>query len=249
MSLLVSCEAGGSLAPPSLDPLAAADGQLDSSGQQLRWTGEPASAWGCDQAARYAAQRIADRLQVRLIANPYSLELIDVTRSLRHRNLFSPRTRAWPAEVRQALIDQIHQPYRRQIRDAIESALARYNFLLHVSVRTFDLRRNGNIRRADAGLLYDASVDDEVDLCLDWIDEMYETVPMLRVRRNYPRRGTADSLTKAMRAEYSSRRYLGIELLLNRAWAQRDVAVRDEVLDGICWSLESTLGISESQAA
>jgi predicted N-formylglutamate amidohydrolase len=184
-----------------------------------------------------------------LIANEYSLDMIDVTRSLRHRELFSPRTRNWPAEDRQSLIEQVYQPYRLRVREAIESALVRSSYLLHLSVRTFDLRSNGTIRRADASLLYDSSRRDEVDLCLDWIDEMYEIVPMLRVRRNYPRRGTADSMTKAMRAEFSSRNYLGVELLLNRAWAQRSVAVRDEVLDGICWSLESTLGMALSKAA
>lgn len=247
MSLLVSCEAGGSLAlPPLSAQLPAGDG--GPQGDAIASVIQP-DKLRCDEAARYAATRIAERLGVELIANEYSLELIDVTRSIRHRQLFSPQVRRWPASDRQRLIDEVYEPYRRRIREAIEAGLSRSSYLVHLSVRTFALRNKGTLRRADAGLLYDSSVGDEVDLCLDWIDEMYDTIPMLRVRRNYPRRGTADSMTKAMRAEYSSQHYLGIELLLNRAWADRTVAVRDEVLDGICWSLESTLGIGQSQAA
>ena len=127
--------------------------------------------------------------------------------------------------------------------------LLRSSHVVHLSVRTFDLRFRGKTRRADAGLLYDPARADEVDICLDWIDEMYDAVPMLRVRRNYPRRGTSDSITKAMRAEFADQNYIGIELLLNRAWAGRKLAVRDQVIDGICWALQAITETSQSKAA
>ncbi len=128
--------------------------------------------------------------------------------------------------------------------------MARSCFVVHLSVRTFELRNHqGKLRRADVGMLYDPSVDDEIDLCLDWLDAMYEEVPMLRARRNYPRRGTTDSITKTMRGEFSANSYLGIELLLNRAWAARPVATRDHAIDGICRSLKSILSASHSEAA
>jgi hypothetical protein len=56
---------------------------------------------------------------------------------------------------------------------------------------------------------------------------------MLRLRRDYRRRGTTDSISKAMRGEFSAN-YLGIEVLLNRALAARPVAIRDEAIDGSC---------------
>jgi hypothetical protein len=262
MSVLVSCEAGGDLAPPQLTLARTADRERPGTIAALKrkprakrsakarlLPGRLPDTLPYDASARYAAARIADQLHVGLIANPHSLDLIDVTRSLRHRQLFPPLTRNWPAEDRQRLIDLIYQPYRQQVRQAIRTALVRSAYVIHLSVRTFDLLDNGKHRRADVGLLYDSAKSDEVNLCLDWIDEMYDDVPMLRVRRNYPRRGTTDSITKAMRSEFSEQQYLGIELMLNRAWAKRDVAVRDQAIDGICWSLQTTLGASESKAA
>ena len=52
-----------------------------------------------------------------------------------------------------------------------------------------------------------------------------------------------------MRGEFSPQHYLGIELMLNRAWAARNVAVRDHVIDGICGSLQTILGQNQSKAA
>ena len=77
--------------------------------------------------------------------------------------------------------------------------LVRAPYVVHLSIGTFDLlSKKGKLQRADIGLLYDPAVDEEVDLCIDWFNSMYDDVPMLRVRRNYPRRGTADNITKAM---------------------------------------------------
>jgi predicted N-formylglutamate amidohydrolase len=192
---------------------------------------------------------MSQRLAAPLIANEYSMGLIDVTRSLHHRALFPPPTRTWPAEDRQRLIDQIHTPYRQQIRSEIERLFSQNSYVIHLSIRTFPLRHSGKIRRADAGLLYDPSRDEEVGLCLDWIDEMYEAIPMLRVRRNYPRRGTTDSITKSMRSEFANRSYLGIEVLLNRAWAARPLAIRDVAIEQMCGCLQRVLDWSQSEAA
>jgi predicted N-formylglutamate amidohydrolase len=192
---------------------------------------------------------MSQNLLAPLIINEYSMELIDVTRSLHHRSLFPPLTRSWSAADRQQLIDQIHAPYRQQIRAGIEQLLSQYAYVVHLSIRSFPLRQSGKIRRADVGLLYDPARDDEVDLCLDWIDEMYELIPMLRVRRNYPRRGTTDSITKSMRTEFAGRSYVGIEVLLNRAWAGRPLAIRDEVIDQMCGCLQRVLARPQSEAA
>ena len=104
-------------------------------------------------------------------------------------------------------------------------------------------------RRADVGLLYDPSAVDEVDLCIDWLEEMYFEVEYLRVRRNYPRRGTTDSLVKSMRAEFSGEYYLGVEILLNRAWAGREIAIRDEAIDQMCETLQAVMQINQTEAA
>jgi len=202
-----------------------------------------------DEPAAFVARRLAEKLQVPLLLNRYSPDLIDVTHSLHHRSLFPTQTRTWAAEERQQLIETIYEPYRSSVKKAIHTGLDRSGYLIHLSIRTFDIQKKGKIQRADAGLLYDPACEHEVDLCLDLVDELYEEVPMLRVRRNYPGRGTTDRLTKAMRAEFADDKYFGIELMLNRAWAGRPLPIRDEVIDGIAWTLQLVAELEQSEAA
>ena len=127
--------------------------------------------------------------------------------------------------------------------------LSRSSYVIHLSLQSFPLGEGKHRRRADLGLLYDPAEEDEVDVCLDWIDEMYDGLEMLRVRRNYPQRGTRDSISKAMRAEFAGENYLGIEMMVNQAWAAREIVVRDQVIDGICTALQTVLEIPQSKAA
>ncbi len=218
----------------------------DNAGQ-----GHPASdSTASDSAALYVARRMAAKLSVPLEFYEYSLEAIDVTRSLRHPKLFSQRTRRFSAAKKQSLIDQYYEPYRHTIRNRLSRMCRQYTYTLHVSVRTFDaLDGNGKHRRADVGLLYDPSVRDEADLCADWAEELYFEAEMLRVRRNYPRRGTIDSLTKSMRTHFAGQSYLGVEILLNRSWASRSVGIRDIAIDRLSETLATVMQLEQSEAA
>ncbi|TWU31562.1 N-formylglutamate amidohydrolase [Novipirellula artificiosorum] len=237
MSVLISCETGGDRTPSWL---------IDSGNS----TPHGSSSLGeslLDPAARYAARKMAARLSVPLIENEYAADLVDVTRSARHRSVFPPSARRFGDETRHRLLAEIHHPYRQRIQTAIAELLHQHPVVVHLSIRSFVSRKNGTLRRTDVGLLYDPSREDEVDFCLDWIDEMYEEVPMVRVRRNYPRRGTTESLVTAMRSAFPEQTFIGIEVLLNRAWAARPVLRRDEAIDGMCRSLEMLLEL-ESDA-
>lgn len=248
MSVLISCEVGGQAGfdqPGSnCTHRAASTGEAyDQEAGGDRPTPAP------DLAALYVARRMADYLAAPLVTNDSLPALIDVSRSLHHHHLFSSWTRGWSAIDRQRLIDSIYHPYRERLRTELRRGLSRSSSVVHLSIRTFPSRQNRTIRRADMGLLYDPASTGEVDLALDWIDEMYDELPMLRVRRNYPLRGTRDGITKAMRGEFAGQRYIGMELAINRAWVGRSTAIRDEVIDGIGWTLETVLEIPQSQAA
>lgn len=253
MCLLISCELGGDRVPAwlpqseserppsaltSVNPVGLSfSGGMPSVGNE--WLRRMSTV--ADRPARYVAERMAEQLGAELIAHEYSSELIDVSRSLHHRQLFSELTRNWSVETREQLVERVYQPYRRRVESAVERILSEHGFAIHLSVRSFKLKSRGKIRRADVGLLYDPSRGDEVDLCLDWIDEMWERVPMLKVRRNYPRRGTRDGVTRGLRRQFAGRDYLGVELWLNRAWVERPVGLRDEAIEGIRGSLQAIL--------
>ena len=78
---------------------------------------------------------------------------------------------------------------------------------------------------------------------------MYFEAEMLKVRRNYPRRGTVDSLTKALRSEFDGQYYIGIEILVNQAWSLRKGSLRNEAIDRMCGSIQAVLQCSQSEAA
>lgn len=246
MGVLISCEVGGTEVPAPL--IVSGDGEWRDVDPANRGISKSANLT-CDGAARYAAERMSRGLGASLVTNDYSSDLIDVTRSLHHRELFPKLTRSLPASDRQWLIDTVYVPYREQVRRSVASLLLRHSAVIHLSVRTFEPTSNGRVCRADVGLLYDPSHDDEVDLCLDWMDQMYDQAPMLRVRRNYPRRGTTDSLTRSMRSQFAAQRYIGIEVLLNRAWAKRSVLMRDQAIDGMSRSLKTITDAIRAEAA
>ncbi|QDV63127.1 N-formylglutamate amidohydrolase [Crateriforma conspicua] len=238
MSVLISCETGGDRVlipePWNDDP-------------QWRQLGDSVASG--DAHAWYAAASLSRLLHVPLLSSPHSPDWIDVSVSQHHRRLFSPQSKRLPAAARQRLIDLAFVPYRQQVAQRIESMLRTGRPCIHLSIRTFESRLGDQIRRGDVGLGYDTGQPAEVHFCLDWIDDLYESMPNVRVRRNYPRRGSNDSLTKAMRAKYASRGYLGIEVQLNRAWVARPVKIRDEVLAGLAESLEYMLQSLPSEAA
>jgi hypothetical protein len=202
-----------------------------------------------DRAGGEIADSLATLLSMPCIRNPYRHELIDVTRSLGHRRLFGPTTRSWPIEKKQQLIDVAHAPYQRRVERGIRRILQQFTFVVHLSVRTLDLRNADTVLRTDVGLAYDPSREDELEFCLDWIDELYREFPHLRVRRNYPKRGTVDSLAKSMRRQFPPEQYLGVEVLLNRAWAGREVKLRDEAVEHLADALRVTIGIAKRDAA
>ncbi len=202
MSVLISCEVGGARVPVQWPALRVSgrDGSVKRRGRSQsvgRVSGgskqsvQKESEIVADTTAMYVAERMAKCLGAPLIANEYSNQVIDVRRSLRHRQLFSKPMRGLPAEDRQRLIDTIHTPYRDRLRTSLQRMLSRSPYVIHLSVESFPLKSSSGkakkLSRADMGLSYDPADEHEVNLALDWIDEMYEVLPMLRVTSRLPR--------------------------------------------------------------
>ena len=202
-----------------------------------------------DAGALPAAKHLARATGSRLISSPISRLVVDVNRSPHHRQLFSKYSKGLSDPIRGQLLDRYYHPYRRQVETAISRALRIEPYVIHIAVHSFASVVHGEPRRTDVGLLYDPRRQEEMDLCLDWADAIYEGLPMIRVRRNYPRRGTTDSLVKSMRHQFASDRYLGIELYLNQAWCARRVHARRHVFAGLAATLAGVTGLAEAEAA
>jgi len=250
MGYLVTCEHGSSQVPRSLASHFSAQ---ESDTRFLCMD-------GFDIGARQVARHFAKRLACASVEAKYSPVVIDCNRPVTNRLLFSPLARQLPQEVRHSLIQEVHGVHQKRIRAIIDHQQRCGEQTIHLAIHSFAPFEPGRVpsesnrrcdwaRRTDLGLLYDPSRSLERDLCAHWYDSLFDRLPMIRVRRNYPMRGTREGLTQTLRRVYPPDSYLGIELQMNQAWCARELSISRHVLDGIIDSLTELCGLDQSFAA
>lgn len=210
LRLLLTCEHGGHEVPGLLRSYFVARHTLLTSHR------------GWDAGALDLTHQLAEALAPRLVAPPITATLsrlvVDLNRSPWHRHVFSEITRPLPAAERRALLARHHHPYRHQVRQTLERALAQGERVLHLGVHSFTPIWNGQPRPTAIGLLYDPRRPTERDLARRWTRDLERTLHHtdLRIHRNRPYRGTSDGLTTTLRREFPEPDYLGFELEMNQ---------------------------------
>ncbi len=208
-SIVLTCEHGGHRVPAPYRPLfRGADRVLESHR-------------GWDPGALELARGLARRLDAPLFPATVSRLVVELNRSLGHPRFFSEFTRGLDREASERLIEEHWHPYRRTVEDAIRAAEGR---VLHLSVHSFTPVLDGEVRRADVGLLYDPSRPAERDFCVAWQADLRRRLPGLAILRNVPYRGTSDGFTTHLRRRLSPSQYLGIELEVNQKYPLGDRA-------------------------
>lgn len=205
-ALVVTCEHGGNEIPPEFRSLFKGHAEL------LR------THRGYDPGALDLAKAFARELDAPLHFTTISRLLIEQNRSLGHPRLFSLVTRDLDRSTKSQLIETYHAPYRERVVELIEQAIRRQGTVLHLSVHSFTPVLDGDVRRADVGLLYDPGRRVEKKLADRWFDVLRQQRPDLIVRRNYPYRGTADGLTTWLRKQFGASHYAGVELEINQRY-------------------------------
>lgn len=202
---MLSCEHGGNRVPAKWkDVLRPAEALLPTHR-------------GFDAGALELARRLARRLDAPLFAATVTRLLVDLNRHERSRAVFSRWTAELSADLRRELVLRWHRPHRAAVHDACAAAIAGGHAVVHVAVHSFTPVLGGVTRNADVGLLYDPSRARERGFVERWRAELSGRAPALRVRMNYPYRGSSDGLTRWLRTCFSDRRYAGVELELNQA--------------------------------
>jgi len=202
--IVVTCEHGGYRVPRRYAGLF--DGALSTLSSHRGW----------DPGALRFARRLARQLGAPLHASETTRLLVEANRSRRHRALFSEFTRHLPEDEKQRILERHWAPYREGVADD----LARGPFpVLHLSIHSFTPVLDGVERTADFALLYDPARPFERAVVDAWLADVHARLPELRVRRNYPYRGTADGLTTTLRKRFPAPDYAGIEVELNQALA------------------------------
>lgn len=224
---MLSCEHAGHTVPPAYRYLFARD------------PAALATHRGYDIGIAPVARQVAQILGVPLIACRTSRLLIEANRSLRHRDLFSPFSRHLPAADKARLIADVWKPHREAVRGAVAERIGRGRPVLHLALHSFTPMLNGQVRTADIGLLYDPQRPPERHLALSLQRALHGTTG-LRVRRNYPYRGSADGLTTSLRHVFGSSDYLGFEIELNQRLLSGPAAQRANLARALCEAVRRT---------
>lgn len=202
-AILLSCEHGGNGIPADFRALFRG------------WREQLNSHRGYDIGALACARALSAAWRTPLIHAEVSRLLVDLNRSPHHPALFSALTRALPAPERMLILQRHYFPHRQRIERWIAARIRSGRTVVHVAVHSFTPVLDGRKRDADIGLLYDPAREWEQLICRRWQTAL-QRESGLRVRRNYPYRGTSDGLTRHLRECFSARDYAGIELEINQ---------------------------------
>lgn len=204
-SFLVTCEHGGNRIPEPYRILFRG------------WRALLASHHGYDPGALAMARTLAAALEAPLVTSTVSRLLVDLNRSMGHPRVFSRATRAAPAAIRAQIVRRHYQPYREHVERLVRQSVACGGRVIHISSHSFTPKLDGEVRRADVGLLYHPARRGEAALCAHWKAALAVLAPGLRIRRNYPYAGKGDGLTSYLRLRFSPDAYVGIELEVNQS--------------------------------
>jgi predicted N-formylglutamate amidohydrolase len=222
-TFLITCEHGGNRIPARYRRL--------FQGRQALLD----SHCGYDPGALDMARSLARAFKAPLVASTVCRLLVDLNRSIGHRQHFSAATRALPSQVRRQIVEQHYAPYRSEVERLVRQSVSRGDRVLHISSHSFTSELDGRVRSADVGLLYHPGRSGEALLCARWKAALAAIAPQLRVRRNYPYAGKADGLTAHLRRCFAPGDYVGIELEINQsivhAAGRRWAALRRELVE------------------
>jgi predicted N-formylglutamate amidohydrolase len=144
--------------------------------------------------------------------------LIELNRSLHHKNLFSEYSKSLPKTDKELLISDYYLVYRNEVEATIKKLIEAKQNVLHISVHSFTPNLNGEERHCHIGLLYDSAKPKEKQFCKDLKYQLSQIDNTLNVRLNYPYLGKADGFTTYLRKQFPNH-YLGIELEINQKFS------------------------------
>ncbi|WP_159022822.1 N-formylglutamate amidohydrolase [Formosa sp. L2A11] len=147
--------------------------------------------------------------------------LIELNRSLHHKNVFSKYSKLFTNSEKQYVIDSYYIVYRNAVENYILNSIQKGDTILHLSIHSFTPILNKVKRTCDIGLLYDPSKTEESEFCKTLKSNLTIENPNIKTRFNYPYLGTADGFTTYLRKQFPEN-YLGIEIEINQKFASKN---------------------------
>ncbi len=226
-ALVITCEHGGREVPAQYAPLFAGH-------QALLQTHR-----GWDTGALQLASELAGSLHAPLFAATTTRLLIDLNRSIGHKQLHSEITRILPLAMRREIAARHYNPYRDEVESEVARLIAAGKRVVHIASHSFTPVLDGVVRQADVALLYDPKRPGERLFAAQWLAALKHQRPDLTLRRNYPYQGKGDGLTSLLRKRHPHPSYVGIELEVN----QRFVIDGGRAWDALRRDIKQTLAL------
>ena len=147
--------------------------------------------------------------------------LIELNRSLLHKNLYSEFSKKLPINTKKQIIKKYYTIYRSAVSDYIEASIKNKNDVIHLSIHSFTPQLNQEIRNCDIGLLFDSRKANEKEIAVVLKKGILAQNPNYRIRFNYPYLGKADGFTTTLRKQFPEH-YSGIEIEINQSFSNNN---------------------------
>jgi predicted N-formylglutamate amidohydrolase len=224
-ALIITCEHGGNEVPAAYAPLFTSHAALLPTHR------------GWDAGALTLAQQLATARNAALFAATTTRLLIDLNRSIGHRQLHSEATRGLPLAERRTIAVRYHRPHRDAVAAEVARLVAAGRRVVHIASHSFTPELDGVVRQADVAWLYDPRRAGECTLAAQWLAALRHKRPDLKLRRNYPYQGKGDGLTTFLRKRHPDAAYVGIELEVNQRFVTAGgpawTAVRADIVQSL----------------
>ena len=158
----------------------------------------------------------------------FSRLFVDLNRTITNKVVFSEYYDTQNSRVQTAVAKMKAQAraYWREYRENVEKFVSKNirslrqaqrpeAVIVHLGIHSFTPVLNGKVRNTDIGILYDPARPLERTYANVIKAEIKRLYPKMKVRFNYPYKGTSDGLTTTLRKKFGPR-YVGIEIEINQ---------------------------------
>ncbi len=176
---------------------------------------------GLDIGALGIAKLLSKSLGAPLVASEISRLLVDLNRSIGHEGQFSKISSK--IKERDFILENYYYPHHIRVQNQINKALMASNQIIHLGIHSFTPKLKGEVRHTDIGILFDPKILLEIKFSRLLKEQLKISAPELRVRMNYPYKGTSDGLTRSLRRAFGKTTYAGIEIEINQKFFTSDM--------------------------
>ncbi|KAA3437612.1 N-formylglutamate amidohydrolase [Rufibacter hautae] len=169
-----------------------------------------------DFGALRLAKHLASAMDLSLFYTTYSRLLVEGNRSLESEELFSDFTKSLPEQEKQDILNQYYHPHRNEVEEKIKAATDKGHQVLHLAIHTFTPAKEGEVREADIGILFDTARSGEERYAGLLKSELQKLNPARKVLYNSPYPGVDDGFPTYLRKKFNNDQYAGFELEINQ---------------------------------